>query len=439
MRVLITVVIASLLWPGTASAQAASADALSLRLTLEEAIARAQAESHRLADLRARQAAAAAAVEQRHAADLPIVALRAGYQRTNHVEEFGLRQPDGRLNVFYPDVPDNWLARLDMQWPIYSGGRSNALERAASAERDATQKDVESAQADLRLETTRAYWAVVTAVEAEQVVAESVRRIEAQLKDVKARFDAGFLPPNDVLTTETRLSQQRTLLIQAANQRDAARAELARLIGAPLDAVIQADAVLTDGAGAPAGSIEGAAARAEHQALALRADAADARADAARAERRPTIALAGGYDYARPNPRIFPRKDVWQDSWDIGVNIAWTLWNGGRTAAQIGEARALAASARARLSELDTQIALDIRQRTLDLESARAQLHPADAAIGSAREARRVVQERFNAGVATTTDLLDAQVDELQAGLDRTRALAGIKLAEARLARALGR
>ena len=126
MRVLITVVIASLLWPGTASAQAASADALSLRLTLEEAIARAQAESHRLADLRARQAAAAAAVEQRHAADLPIVALRAGYQRTNHVEEFGLRQPDGRLNVFYPDVPDNWLARLDMQWPIYSGGRSNA-------------------------------------------------------------------------------------------------------------------------------------------------------------------------------------------------------------------------------------------------------------------------------------------------------------------------
>ena len=53
-------------------------------------------------------------------------------------------------------------------------------------------------------------------------------------------------------------------------------------------------------------------------------------------------------------------------------------------------------------------------------------------------EARRVVAERFAAGVATSTDLLDAQVDQLQAELERTRALANVKLAEARLARALG-
>ena len=51
----------------------------------------------------------------------------------------------------------------------------------------------------------------------------------------------------------------------------------------------------------------------------------------------------------------------------------------------------------------------------------------------------RVVAERFNVGVATTTELLDAQVALLQADLDRTRAMASIRLAEARLDRALGR
>ena len=71
-----------------------------------------------------------------------------------------------------------------------------------------------------------------------------MKRIDAQLHDVKARFDAGFLPPNDVLTTETRLASQRTLLIQATNQHDSARAELARLIGAPLDAAFEGDAAL---------------------------------------------------------------------------------------------------------------------------------------------------------------------------------------------------
>jgi outer membrane protein TolC len=62
----------------------------------------------------------------------------------------------------------------------------------------------------------------------------------------------------------------------------------------------------------------------------------------------------------------------------------------------------------------------------------------AGAAVTSSTEARRVVAERFGAGVATSTDLLDAQVDQLQAELERTRALANVKLAEARLARALG-
>ena len=145
-----------------------------------------------------------------------------------------------------------------------------------------------------------------------------------------------------------------------------------------------------------------------------------------------------GADYARPNPRIFPRQDVWEDSWDLGVNVSFTLWNGGRTAAQVAEARHQAEAARERLAEADTQIALEIRQRQLDLGSVRSQVETASAAVVSATEARRVVAERFGAGVATSTDLLDAQVDQLQSELERTRALANVKLAEARLARALG-
>ena len=60
-------------------------------------------------------------------------------------------------------------------------------------------------------------------------------------------------------------------------------------------------------------------------------------------------------------------------------------------------------------------------------------------AVRSAAEARRVVADRFNAGVATSTDVLVAQVALLESELARTRALADVRLAEARLQRALGR
>ena len=109
------------------------------------------------------------------------------------------------------------------------------------------------------------------------------------------------------------------------------------------------------------------------------------------------------------------------------------------TAAEVAEAQNLAAAAKERLAEFDTVIGLEVRQRQLDLDSARAQIVPTTAGVKSAIEARRVVQERFAAGVATSTDLLDAQQDQLEAELQRTRALADVRLAEARLERALGK
>jgi len=148
--------------------------------------------------------------------------------------------------------------------------------------------------------------------------------------------------------------------------------------------------------------------------------------------------VAAGYDYARPNANIFPRQGAWKPSFQLGFNVAWTLFDGGRTAAEVAEARSLSTAVRERLAELDTQIALEVRQRQLDLASAIAAVKPAADAVASATEARRVVQERFGAGVATSSDLLDAQQDQLEAELVRTRALANVKLAEARLTRALG-
>ena len=75
----------------------------------------------------------------------------------------------------------------------------------------------------------------------------------------------------------------------------------------------------------------------------------------------------------------------------------------------------------------------------LEVDSGRAAVAAADDTVRAAAEARRVVSERYAAGVITQTEVLDADVALLQAELDRTRAIAGIRFAEARLTRALGR
>jgi outer membrane protein TolC len=413
-------------------------------LTLDAAIAQAIEHSHRLAELGARAEAADYAVTGRRVSERPNISAQGGYTRTNHVDVFGFPGPGGTLQVIYPDIPDNFRARLDLQWPIFTGGRADVLTRAAEAERGAIAKDVDAARADLRLEVTRAYWALVTASEAERVLRTSVTSLESHVSDLRARLASGLIAPNDLSSAEAQASHQRMLAIEAETQRHVAEADLRRLTGnetvslalpaaaAPPEVPPVATAAVAD---LIARALRG---RPERQALEARARSADLRAAAVLTTARPQIAVAGGYDYARPNPRIFPRLDEWRPSWDASINVVWSLWDGGRRAAEHGEARANAAAARTRIDQFDSDVTFEVRARTEELQSSRAAVTAAADEVRAAADAERVVLERYRAGVATNTDVLDAQVARLQAELDRTRAVAAVRLAQARLERAIG-
>jgi outer membrane protein TolC len=427
------------------SVSSLSAQTAPIVLTLDDSIARAIEASHRLGEVRARADGAQAAIDVRRAAARPTLTVNGGYTRTNHVDEFGVPQPNGVLRVIYPDIPDNYYTRAAFQWPIYTAGRLDALERAAEAEARAVGAELTVARADLRLEVSRAYWALVTAGEAERVLRESVERADAHLRDIKSMFDAGLVPPSDVSLGEAQRSRQQLQLIEAQNMLRSVTEDIKRLTGLPSDAEVAAaarfDAPIATLTSSPAETRETLALkeRAERHALTERIAAAEERQRAAAAGRKPTIALSGAVDYANPNPRIFPRRDEWRESWEISVNVSWPVWDGGRSKAEAAEAAASATAVRERLADLDALIRVDVRQRQFDIDSAGAAIAAAEDGVRSALEARRVIGERFRVGVATSTDVLDAQVMLLQSQLERTRALANLKLAEARLDRALGR
>jgi outer membrane protein TolC len=233
------------------------------------------------------------------------------------------------------------------------------------------------------------------------------------------------------------------LLIDAQNASDVAEADLRRATGLPAGTHIELNVPPDPPASEPEDvstllrlAREG---RSERQALELRVKAIADRGVAASAATRPTVALVGGADYARPNVRIFPRAAEWNPSFDIGINVAWSAWDGGRARADIAEADAGRRAAEERLAEFDRVLEFDVTQRRLDLLAAQAAVGAARDGETAAAEAHRVVMERFKAGLVSNTDVLDAQVALVQAQLDVTRATTSVRLARARLARTLGR
>ena len=386
-----------------------------------------------------------AAVDARRAAGFPVLSLQAGYTRTNHVKGFDLPDPSGSGQVvsLYSDVPDNARTRIDLQWPIYVGGRTDALARAARAEADAIGHDRLAAQADLKLEITRAYWAMVTAGASVGVLEQALARMDAHLADARNRLEAGLVPPSDVLSSEAQRSRQQLLLIEARTLREVAGDDLRRLAGLPADAAIEVDLALAPPPPpAPLPSVllgQARENRPERKAFESRIQSTDRMRRAAVAGRLPSFAFAGGYDYARPNPTIFPRAPIWKTSWDLSVNMNWSLWDGGRSKAEVAQAVANRHAVEEGLREFDSVLESDVRQQRLNLESALSAIPAAEDAVRSATEARRVVAERYAAGVATNTDALDAQFALMQSELDRTRAIANARLVAARLDRVLGR
>jgi outer membrane protein len=431
-----------------AAADNAVAQAPPLRLTLDDAITRGIEANPRLEELGARQEAARAVEEQREAAGQPQLAAIASYTRTNHVDEFRVANALGGVQVIYPDIPDQVRSRIDLQWPIYTGGRLAALTRAAGAEAEAAGHDREAARADLKLEITRAFWAVLTARASVDVVRQALERTSAHLVDVRNQLGVGLVPPSDVLTIEAQHARQRMLSIEAETIVETTTADFRRLVGVDQDLPLELIADLSAARGIPASFGETRRSlgeggkvstdRAERRSLLFRIAAADERVAAASAGGAPVLTAIAGYDLSRPNTRIFPIQEKWTPSWDIGIIVRWSLFDGGRVRAETAEAAANRRAIDARLRDFDAGVQVEVRQRLAEATSAVAAIEAAVAGVRAATEARRVIAERFGAGVATNTDVLNAQTVLLQAELDVTRARANAELASARLARALG-
>ena len=106
-----SVVVAGLVM--TCSASVALGQTAPVSLSLEDALARGKTTAPRLAEAAARQESAAATVTSREALKQPSLTASAAYQRTNHVDEYGIPQAGGGIKALFPDIPNNYRGRAD--------------------------------------------------------------------------------------------------------------------------------------------------------------------------------------------------------------------------------------------------------------------------------------------------------------------------------------
>ena len=426
--------------PGRVTGQESSS-AERVPITLDAAVATAldANPSHRIAG--ARTAIARAEARAGAAPLLPVVEAGAGYARSvDPVFAFGtkLRQerfgePDFAVDALNrPDPINDWTMDVGLRWnlldPTAWAGRSAAGSRAEAAgweERWSRQRTT--------FATRALYFAAVgadaalTVAEAEEAAARSTREL------FRRRREAGLLTDADLLSAEAELRRAEARLVAARRDRDRAREELALQLGWDVDRV----PVPVDTLGAPApldetpGELPAATAvtpRADLRALSAAQDAAGADATRAGVSFLPRVeGFAGWQSHA---DRAFDEDG---SDWTVGVALRWTVFSGlGRIAArrQAVEAREIA---RIREADAVRTARVQVVQSRRDVAASWAGLEATHAAARAADEARQLMKRRFEEGLATPADLLQAEARAAEARGREVQALVAYNVALARL------
>jgi outer membrane protein len=128
-----------------------------------------------------------------------------------------------------------------------------------------------------------------------------------------------------------------------------------------------------------------------------------------------------------------------RSGWIAGATVELNVFNGFADRARLTEARQAAARADAEREQVVRRIEVDVRSAVARVTAARARETAGRAALMQARESQRIVRDRYDAGLATVTDVLRAAEAVLDADARATAAEMDVILDSIALDRAVGR
>ncbi len=129
----------------------------------------------------------------------------------------------------------------------------------------------------------------------------------------------------------------------------------------------------------------------------------------------------------------------WNDTWDVGVTLSWDIWNWGLTSSQTTQAEELAVQTQTSLEKLNDNIEVEVYQSYLNVIKSNEKVEVSKLSLEQSSENYRITSEKYNAQLATSTDLIDAEVSELQSETNLKTSLVDYKIAKTRLEKSLGR
>jgi outer membrane protein TolC len=276
---------------------------------------------------------------------------------------------------------------------------------------------------------------IATAARVESQRAQ-VENAQAVYHQAEVRKEAGTNARIDVTRTLVELQGQQQRLTALQSDLRKQKLALARVIGVPLDReLILSDLLAFNPPAIPeaAGAVQQAfQKRWDLQAAESQVHAAEIVVSAAHAERLPSATITADYGVLGPTP--VSNHGVYSVVGSINIPV----YQGGRVKADIEQAETTLHQRQAELADQRGRVEEQVRTALIELETSIGEVRLAENNRGFANETLREARDRFNAGVATTVEVVQAQEQVASAESDYISGLFAFDLARISLSRAMG-
>ena len=412
-------------------------------LSLKEAITLSIQNSKELKLSQSKIDAALSSVKSAKNAQLPEASVSGSYLRVNEpniINRLGSGSTDSTgSSTSMPKVNSAAYVMASVSVPVFSGFIIQSQKASAKYLAEAAKLDAENDREGIIQNTINAYSNLYKAQEAVALVQENLKQQQQRVGDFTNLEKNGLMARNDLLKAQLQQSNVEVSLLEAESNLKVAIITMDLLLGIPeaTDLAVVPDtydAQLPDeGKGVAEWEQVAMQNRKDAAALTARENAANYGLKAAKGGYYPSLAVTGGY-VALDIPNMFQVTNAL----NVGVGVKYNIASLYKNGSKVDDAKIQLQQVKINEEMLQDNIHININKAYQDYLVNQKKIDMYQKAIDQAEENYKIVKNKQENNLATTTDLLEADVANVQAKLNHAFAKADAMVSYSRLLETAG-
>lgn len=366
-----------------------------------------------------------------------------------------------------------YIAGLRVEMPIYMGGKITSAYNISKIGAEMALLNEAKTRSEVIMQVDMAYWTYVETLELAKTASAYnvlVRQLEV---DVANAYNAGMAPRNDLLKVQVKLNEVELQLLRAENGVRLARMNLCHVIGLPLNSEVEVDYVMGNGlfmsnnssldnetglSNESSRNIDGSRknevymnnkkskavplpdlfSRPEYELLSKQIELKERQVQLVKSDFLPSVGIAGNMGYAN-GLKLNDSKLLDNTAFSAVVNVSIPLFHWGEGRNKVRSAMAEKKMASLQRDELTEKMELEIQQALQAYSESEARVRLTKRSLNQAEENLRESGDRYESGLESLSNLMEAQTMWQQAHSEVISANSAYKIAETAYLKAAGR